>query len=124
MGRYEKVSAGEAFIKQYVIPLGFFGGVFFVAGVDPETAVLSALNPILPGSAGFAILLGFISTAGGLWGSYDGGGILGLFAVGLAFASGVFIMEASGDFWVLVLFISLVLGFIAPYCKVEFSDFQ
>lgn len=108
----------QIFVEEFVIGLGFFSGLWFHVGINPETEIIKAIVQILeslnPNSKYLFIfwLLPGVVTLISILTSYICGGILGLIAVLLAFIGGVFLDSTIG---LLLLLAGVFLGFIAPY---------
>lgn len=114
-------TTGERFVQECVIGFGFLNGIFFAVGVDPEGMLiqslinlLSKLNPDSVGllAAVFAIV-SVLFLVMMIWGAYNTGGVLGLFAVLLAFFGGVILLTFAAVGMVLLI-VAVILGFIAP----------
>jgi hypothetical protein len=110
----------EVFIKKFVMWVGFFGGFFLRAGVDPEGEVVKALISVLPISSSHAQLLaeliGLILitlTLIELYKSFSSVGIrgiiLGIIAIIIAFIGGL-IISSSPLLGVFLLFSAVFLA--------------
>jgi hypothetical protein len=107
--------SSKGFVKHFVIGIGFLGGLFARAGLDPKGEIIKALisvfqsNPLLFG------LISVVFTVLPLFIAYLLGGALGMFAIILAFFGGYLI--SSSLIGIILLIIAIVLGLIAPYEK-------
>ncbi|MBA7505817.1 hypothetical protein ES706_04494 [subsurface metagenome] len=108
-------SKEEVFVREFVMGLGFLGGLFLKVGVDPEGEVIKALISVLPISPFIAQLLaGLITialTLTSIYGAYSLGGTLGLFIVGVAFISGLIISSSPEIGAFLLIFVILLAKF-------------
>lgn len=103
-------------------PAGFAGGLFLRAGVDPYGTIFEAIFEVLsdagvPSYVGSIVLviISILSIASTLTISrkvYGVGRILGLIAIGLAFVSGLIVLDATQAGGFLLVF-ATILGFIA-----------
>lgn len=95
----------------FVLIVGFCGGLFAGVGVDPEKEIIKAVAPHLLLVFGLFLFLIFILR---LLIAYSLGGVLGIFAVMIAFISGYIITDPpSAEFGVILLFVAVFLGWIA-----------
>lgn len=112
----QRSSKEEVFVREFVMWVGFCGGLFASAGVDPEGEIIKALISILQTSPFVAQLLAVsISTAItliSLHKAYSLGGKLGILAIVIAFISG-YIISSSPLFGVFLLFFAIFLAKIA-----------
>ena len=115
---------GEIFVKEFVIGLGFFSGLFWRVGLDPEAVLFSALMDLyrqLAPDTRFSwyfwlapLLLTVISWVG----AYLLGGALGLLAVILALVGGFMYDAFIG--WILVI-TAVILG--AAAARKQYSTY-
>lgn len=108
-------SREEVFVREFVMGIGFIGGLFARIGVDPEGEIIKALISAFPSIAQFSILFGLISVVliiSSFLTVYRLGGGLGIFAVILAFGGGYLI--SSSLIGVILLIFAIRLGLIAP----------
>jgi len=118
-------SKGEVFVREFVLGVGFVGGIFARIGVDPEAEAFKALIAVATELAKFvspslasqiSLLFWFLSVIIAIFSLitiYFCGGIMGLLAVGLAWLAGFFIVvnPLAG---LLLLIISASIGILAP----------
>jgi len=118
-------SKGEVFVREFVLGVGFVGGIFTRIGIDPEAGAFKALIAVVIDFAKFvspslasqiSLLFWFLSIIIAIFSLiaiYFCGGIMGLLAVGLAWLAGFFIMvnPLAG---LLLLIISASIGMLAP----------
>jgi len=92
-------------------------GLWIAIGINPETEILKALSDVIKLFANelsfFFWLIPIIMIAGAIFSSYMVGGKLGLWAVLIAFVSGISIVKFT-NFGVLLFIIAIVMGFFAP----------
>lgn len=109
----------DVYVRESVIGLGFFSGLLFSIGTNPEHAIFGALetvaNQLAPNPLWevFFVLVSILLTLLAIRKSYDGGGIVGLAAVVIGFGAGAFLNSVGG--YLLVL--AILLGLIAPELK-------
>lgn len=106
---------GTASLMEIVIIFGLLSGM----GAEPVGAISNALaqgiQPIAPGFVWLFVLIPYVAAVVELAAAYGLGGILGLFAVGLAFPAGLLGIDSLVSPYLIV--IALLLAFVAPYMK-------
>ena len=110
-----KGNAGEVFIQEFVIGLGFLSGLWIYSGVDPTAEILKSFSLLVPEMSGFFPVIAVVITIGSIAGAYFMGKWLGLLAVLLAFLGGIFI--GSWGIWLLIG--GVILGPLAIQSKVK-----
>lgn len=91
-----------SFLREFVLGFGFFSGLWFRLGFDPEARILAfvtkyvqSLHPDQSVLIFFQILPILVTVASVL-GAFIYGRTLGVIAVGCAFAAGLYIPSVSG----------------------------
>lgn len=116
-------SKGEIFVREFVMGIGFLGGLFSRAGINPEREIIKALTSAFQVNSTLFILFSFIITILSLYAAYSLGGVLGLLAILLGFISGYLIfVPSTAGIGALLLIIAVFLGWIAPY-KEQYSPY-
>lgn len=106
----------DIFLQECVLGFGFLGGLFTWAGVDPEEEVIKALLRVaFPNNESLVslviVLVILVSTAAGVWLTWQMAGLPGLFVVGMAWVSGLIIAVNSLTLMGAVLLIAaMILG--------------
>lgn len=118
----QRSSKGEVFVREFVMGIGFIGGLFARAGVDPEGKIVEALISAFQIDSSLFILFSVIFTIFTLLIAYFLGGPLGIFAIILAFGSGYIISSSSG-IGAFLLIIAAVLGLIASSEKQQYIPY-
>jgi len=118
-------SKEEVFVREFVLGVGFVGGIFTRIGIDPEAEAFKALIAVVIELAKFispslasqiSLLVWFLSIIIAIFSLisiYFCGRFIGLLAVGLAWLAGFFIVvnPLAG---LLLLIISASIGILAP----------
>ena len=102
--------AGEIFAQEFVVSFGFFSGLWVYVGIDPQTKILEVLASLSPHASPIIWIFPTIIMIVSIFGAYRVGGIVGLFAVFLAFLGGVFITSWG---WILLI-AGYFIGLFAP----------
>lgn len=104
----------EEVLIEFVIGLGFIGGLFARAGVDPEWEIIKALTSVANLNPIPFLLISALTTIISLFVAYSLGGPLELFAIAFGFLSGYIILDSSttvaGTF---ILILAIIVGLIA-----------
>jgi ABC-type multidrug transport system permease subunit len=106
------------FIRQFVIGLGFFSGLWTAIGIDPQATVLrivaEAVDTVYPDPnvRWLFIVLPTILLAISITGAYLKGRVLGIVSVVVAYLAGLSILVS---FWtaLVLLIIAVVIGYLA-----------
>ena len=113
---YECVDMARGLINQLVVGFGFFNGLWFSLGINPQQEIITFLKPILSGISPwvqtlFIILptLLTISTILTLIKIYHKGRLLGAGAVALAFLAGALVLTQ----WMIAIVILLIAAMLA-----------
>ena len=106
----------KAAVKDLIVGFGVLEGLWIYAGVNPFKEILNAFAPLLAGigysgyiwAANF--ILFFLIPLAQIILVHNWGGVLGLFALLLAFIGGIFIGSEIG---ILTIFLGIGLGFVS-----------
>lgn len=94
------MTKSEIFFKEFIVGLGFISGFWIAVGVNPEAIIFESLRTVmetLNPDSGFGYmftLFPLLLTVGSLIGAYAMGGKIGMFAIGIAFVSGILFVSA------------------------------
>lgn len=109
----------EAFIQEFVLSFGFFGGLFTYVGVDPEEEIIRTfLKLAIPNHDAFIsllmILIGIVVTLIGIGGTYAAAGKEGLVVVAFAWVAG-FIIAVGGSYSVIGALLLVAVLIVGPF---------
>ena len=100
----------EDLAKEFILGVGFLEGLWIYAGVNPMTEIANAFSKIAPEGmfSGIFPFILFIIAAIQIIAVYAFGGVIGLFALLLAFLGGTFI--SNGILGIILVVIAFFLG--------------
>lgn len=112
------MSKEEIFVKEFVIGVGFLGGLFARIGIDPETEIIRALTSVFRFDPRPILLISLLLTISSFLVAYFRGGLLGLVAVLFGLIGGLLIIDNSiaGTMFLILGIISRLIATRGDFC--------
>lgn len=102
-----------SFVKTYVIGIGFIGGLFFRAGINPNGTIVEVLSQFLsPDLCALLSILLIIVSFVMLLNAYRLGRFLGIIAIVTAFTGGYLILSPMNAEMIVGIFLAIVAGIL------------